>query len=478
VLFNSIDFAVFLPLVFAIYWLIPSKRYKLQNGVIFVASYVFYGWWDWRFLTLIFFSTTVDFYLSKYLSTTENETRRKFLLACSVIVNLGLLAVFKYLNFFLESFVTAYQLFGTGFEYDRIHIILPVGISFYTFQTLSYTIDVYRRKIQPSHDFLAFGAFVSFFPQLVAGPIERASNMLPQFNSLRKFDFIAAKDGLRQILWGLFIKMLIADQAAVYVNLIYGDHESYSGSTLLIGSILFAFQIYCDFAGYSHIAIGVGKLFGIQLMSNFAFPYFSRDIAEFWRRWHISLSTWFRDYVYIPLGGSRVGKAMAIRNITIVFVVSGFWHGANWTFIIWGFLHALFYLPLFLSGKNRENLAPITSGGYVPVFSDLLKILSTFLLTTLAWVFFRSESVSQAVDILINIFSSTFFSIPEIRPIFFFLLLIVFILVEWIGRHDQYAVEKTMNLMPRYLRWALYYSMIAFLLNSGTVEQDFIYFQF
>jgi D-alanyl-lipoteichoic acid acyltransferase DltB (MBOAT superfamily) len=378
----------------------------------------------------------------------------------------------------MDSFVGVFSFFGGSIDVDRLSIILPVGISFYTFQTLSYTIDVYKNKIKPTNDFLAFGSFVSFFPQLVAGPIERASNMLPQFTGPRKFDPTLAKEGLRQMLWGLFIKIMIADTAAVYVNMIYSDYSSYSGSTLLLGSVLFAFQIYCDFAGYSSIAIGVGKLFGVQLMKNFDFPYFSRDIAEFWRRWHISLSTWFRDYVYIPLGGSRVGKWLSFRNITIVFLVSGFWHGANWTFVVWGALHALYYFPLFFSGNNRANTGPIAANSHLPSPKEFFQILSTFLLTTLAWVFFRAADVGSAIEIIQTIFSVSLFTIPEVRPLNLIALLGVFIIIEWMGRNDEYAVEKMLDYIPRYFRWAVYYVVIWILVNTNNVEQDFIYFQF
>jgi len=324
-LFNSIEFAIFLPIVFILYWFVTNRDLRVQNLLLLVASYVFYGWWDYRFLSLIVFSSIVDYSIGLQMSKTDAQNKRKLLLFASLCVNLGLLGFFKYYNFFIDSFVDAFTFFGHSINPDRLNIILPVGISFYTFQTLSYTIDVYKRKLEPTKDILSFFAFVSFFPQLVAGPIERATNL----------------DGMRQILWGLFKKVAIADNCAVFVNLIFANSADHSGSTLFIGAILFAFQIYCDFSGYSDIAIGTARLFGFNLMKNFAFPYFSRDIAEFWRRWHISLSTWFRDYLYIPLGGSRGSNYVKIRNTFIIFIVSGFWHGANWTFIVWGFLNAL-----------------------------------------------------------------------------------------------------------------------------------------
>jgi len=344
-LFNSLDFALFLPIVFCLYWFVTANNLRLQNLLIVIASYFFYGWWDWRFLSLILFSTTADYLIGLRLSIEETKKKRKLLLWLSILINIGFLGFFKYYNFFLENFQSAFLFFGKEISLGSLSIILPVGISFYTFQTLSYTIDIYKRKLTPCKDFIFFAAFVSFFPQLVAGPIERASNLLPQFYNKRKFDYYLAVDGLRQILIGFFKKVVIADNCAEFANLAFNDTINQSGIVLLFGAIFFAFQIYGDFSGYSDIAIGISKLFGFKLKQNFAFPYFSRDIAEFWRRWHISLSTWFRDYLYIPLGGSRGSNLMKIRNTFIIFIVSGFWHGANWTFIIWG----LFKCNLFFA---------------------------------------------------------------------------------------------------------------------------------
>jgi len=395
-LFNSIEFAIFLPLVFIIYWFIANNNLRIQNFLIVIASYIFYGWWDWRFLSLIVFSSIVDFLVGNGLSKTDNHIKRKLLLLTSIVVNIGFLGFFKYFNFFAESFSNAFTLLGKPIDPVRLSIILPVGISFYTFQTLSYSIDVYKRKLEPTKNLIAFFAFVSFFPQLVAGPIERATNLLPQFYKKRFFNYNMAVDGIRQILWGLFKKMVIADNAAIFVNDIFSNYHDYSGSTLFLAAILFAFQIYGDFSGYSDIAIGTARLFGFNLMQNFAFPYFSRDIAEFWRRWHISLSSWFRDYVYIPLGGSRGSRLIVTRNIFIIFVVSGFWHGANWTFLVWGALNAVYFLPLMLTNKNRSNTDTVAQNKYLPSTKETLQMGLTFLLTIIAWVFFRSESVGHA----------------------------------------------------------------------------------
>ena len=480
-LFNSIDFAIFLPVVFLLYWFVTNKNLKLQNLLLVAASYVFYGWWDWRFLSLIIFSTVVDYLVGIGLSNQENQSRRKLLLFASIFVNLGFLGLFKYYDFFLDNFKNAFLFFGTEINARSLDIILPVGISFYTFQTLSYSIDVYKRKLIPTKNFLAFSAFVSFFPQLVAGPIERATNLLPQFFKKRKFEYSKAVDGLRQILWGLFKKIVIADNCALYANLIFNNSEDYSGSTLVLGALFFTFQIYCDFSGYSDIAIGTSRLFGFNLMQNFNFPYFSRDIAEFWRRWHISLSTWFRDYVYIPLGGSRGGTLMKVRNTFIIFIVSGFWHGANWTFIVWGALNAIYFLPLLLTKNNRNNLDIVAKGKYLPGIKDVLMILLTFCLTVFAWIFFRAENIAHALSYISGIFKdpASFVSFEvywEYKKVILFIGILM--IAEWIGREDQYALESLGVNWGRPFRYAMYYAIIFAIFWFRGEEQQFIYFQF
>jgi D-alanyl-lipoteichoic acid acyltransferase DltB (MBOAT superfamily) len=444
-LFNSIDFAIFLPIVFVIYWFVLQGRLRLQNLLIVVASYVFYGWWDPRFLALIVFSTVVDYFIGLSMAQSQRAGLRKLLLWVSLGVNLGLLGFFKYYNFFLENFQAAFSFLGYEMSASSLQVVLPVGISFYTFQTLSYSIDIYRGKLEPRRDFIAFSAFVSFFPQLVAGPIERASNLLPQFQYPRSFNYSLAVDGLRQILWGLFKKVVIADNCAIIANYMFAHSAEMEGSGLLLGAIFFAFQIYGDFSGYSDIAIGVARLFGFQLMRNFAFPYFSRDIAEFWRRWHISLSTWFRDYLYIPLGGSRGGTGMKVRNTFIIFVVSGFWHGANWTFIIWGLLNALYFLPLLLSENNRRHIEIVARDRKWPTIRESALMLNTFILTVLAWIFFRADSLSHALEYLSGIFSRSFFRWPDFELIESMatssLLLVFFLIVEWFGRKGQYGLD-------------------------------------
>ncbi|AEL25967.1 MBOAT family O-acyltransferase [Cyclobacterium marinum] len=482
-LFNSIDFAIFLPIVFILYWSISNKNLKWQNSLIVLASYLFYGWWDWRFLSLILFSTLVDYTVGRLLKIEENQTKRKVLLWISLIVNLGFLGFFKYYNFFLDNFISAFSFFGTQINVSSLNIILPVGISFYTFQTMSYTIDVYKRKLEPTTDFIAFSAFVSFFPQLVAGPIERATNLLPQFFKKRTFNYSEAVDGMRQILWGLFKKIVIADNCARFADVIFNNSADYSGSTLILGAVLFSFQIYGDFSGYSDIAIGTSRLFGFNLMQNFNFPYFSRDIAEFWRRWHISLSTWFRDYLYIPLGGSRGGMGMKIRNTFIIFIVSGFWHGANWTFIAWGALNAIFFLPLLLTKNNRNNIKPVAEGKTFPNLKELSSMLITFGLIVFAWIFFRANNIEHAISYISGILSPSLFSIPEFEgrghSIVVILLLVIFVLIEWNGREGQYAIANLGHKRIRAIRWS-YYALIIFAIGMfmPSVESPFIYFQF
>jgi len=383
-LFNSIEFGIFLPIVFILYWFVFKKNIKARNIFLILISYVFYGWWDWRFLSLIIISSIIDYFVGIKITKSDNKKHQKLFLLLSIFVNLGFLGFFKYFNFFIDNFYDAFTILGTHFNKPSLTILLPVGISFYTFQTMSYSIDVYQRKLTPTKDIFAFFAYVSFFPQLVAGPIERAKNLLPQFYTKKTFDYPQAADGMRQILWGFFKKIVIADSAAIYVNNIFANYTDYSGSTLIIGGILFAFQIYGDFSGYSDIAIGTARLFGFNLMRNFAFPYFSRDIAEFWRRWHISLSSWFKDYVYIPLGGSRGTKAKMIRNTFIIFIVSGFWHGANWTFVIWGTLNAIYFLPLLLAKKNRKNIEIVAHNKLLPNIREIWQIGTTFFLTVVA----------------------------------------------------------------------------------------------
>ena len=476
-LFNSFEYLLFLPTVFLLYWFVFNKHIKLQNLLLLAVSYVFYGWWDWRFLSLIVFSSIIDFYCGIYINKSKSEQLKKRWLILSMLVNLGFLGVFKYFNFFSKSLEEALHSVGYQIDTLTLNIILPVGISFYTFQTMSYTIDVYRNKLKPTKDSVAFFAFVSFFPQLVAGPIERATNLLPQFYKKRTLDYNQATDGLRQILWGLFKKIVIADNCAIIVNQIFDNYTDYNASTLIIGAIFFAFHIYGDFSGYSVIAIGTSRLFGFNLMQNFAFPYFSRDIAEFWRRWHISLSTWFRDYVYIPLGGSRGGISMKIRNTFIIFIVSGFWHGANWTFIIWGALNAVYFLPLLLLNKNRTNTNVVAENKTIIGFKELFQVILTFGLTTMAWIFFRAPNITYAIDYISKIFNKSAFHAPQVtlKP---FVFIIILIIIEWLQRDKKHALAFSDSKISKPLRWVLYYTLIIIIFWFGAEKQEFIYFQF
>jgi alginate O-acetyltransferase complex protein AlgI len=481
-LFNSIQFALFLPILFVLYWFVTQKSLRAQNILLLIASYFFYAFWDWRFLFLLVFSTLLDYFTGIKMHEAKNRRLKKTWFWLSVGINLGFLGVFKYYNFFAASFASALSQFGLTVHPASLNVILPVGISFYTFHGLSYVIDIYKDKIKPEKNFINYSLFVSFFPLLVAGPIERATHLLPQIQAKRSFDYSKAADGLRQILWGLFKKIVIADNCAEFANVIFNNPGDYSGSTHLLGALFFTFQIYCDFSGYSDIALGTARLFGIELLRNFAFPYFSRDIAEFWRRWHISLSSWFRDYLYIPLGGSKGGTWMRVRNTFIIFIVSGFWHGANWTFIIWGALNALYIMPSILFKTNRNNLDIVAPGKNFPTVKDFMAIALTFGLTVFAWIFFRAESVTQAIHFIAEIASRSLFTVPNFPRMTTGLITIGFVIllltIEWMGREQPYAIAKLGIRWPRPVRWTVYYIIILLIFVFAGSNQQFIYFQF
>ncbi|MBE9576427.1 MBOAT family O-acyltransferase [Flavobacterium proteolyticum] len=477
-LFNTLQYFIFLPIVFIIYWWANNKSLKLQNILLLIASYYFYACWDWRFLFLLIFSTGLDYYTGLKMYDASTIKSKKFWFWLSVVVNLGFLGVFKYYNFFAASFADFLSHFGFQVNIGTLEIILPVGISFYTFHGLSYVIDIYKNRIEPERNIVDYSLFVSYFPLLVAGPIERATHLLPQLKKKRDFSYYNAVDGLRQILWGLIKKVVIADNCALYANAIFDNPESHSGSSLVLGAVFFAFQIYGDFSGYSDIALGSSRLLGIELLKNFNYPYFSRDIAEFWRRWHISLSTWFRDYLYIPLGGSQGGMWMKVRNTFIIFLVSGFWHGANWTFIVWGALNALYIMPSIILNTNRNNLEIVAKGKFLPSVKDFCHILLTFGLTVIAWIFFRAASVSQAFLYLKGIFSNSILSIPENLPKMELLLCGCFLLMEWLGRENNYAIANFGKSWYVIFRWSFYLFLILMLIYFGAKEQNFIYFQF
>jgi alginate O-acetyltransferase complex protein AlgI len=482
-LFNSLEFFIFLPVVFLLYWFVFKKHLKTQNVLLLIASYVFYGLWDWRFLSLILLSTIVDYYVGISIYRNTSQLKRKLWLWVSVIFNIGLLGFFKYYNFFVDSWIDMVSLFGYDIKSTwTLSVILPVGISFYTFQTMSYSFDVYYKKLQPTRDFISFAAFVSFFPQLVAGPIERASQLLPQIQQKRVFNYIQQVGGLKLILWGLFKKVVIADSLGPLVDDIFAHYTDYSSSTLILGVVLFSFQIYGDFSGYSDIAIGTAKLFGIELMSNFKFPYFSRNIAEFWKRWHISLSSWFTSYVYIPLGGSRVSKTKVIRNVFIVFLISGFWHGANWTFIFWGLLHACAFIPLLLLNINkRYHGSDFVIGSNARIIKECFAVLFTFCLVTFSWIFFRSESILEAFQYIYHLFTSVhldaYTHVKGYRMIDYYILLLLFVTYEFIIRKDE---REPIPFKSKYTRFITYTLLIfgMLLFFDSDVDRSFIYFQF
>jgi alginate O-acetyltransferase complex protein AlgI len=479
-IFNSIDFALFLPIVFGLYWFVTNKNLKAQNILLLLSSYVFYAWWDEKFLLLLMFSTFLDYFTGIRMHLAKTIGYKKFWFWLSISVNVGFLAVFKYFNFFAASFATLLESCGLKVDVWTLNIILPVGISFYTFHGLSYVIDIYKERIKPERDFVDYAVFVSFFPLLVAGPIERATHLLPQIQRPRIFDYTKAVDGLRQILWGLFKKVVVADGCAEYANLIFNGADDYTGSTLLMGAIFFTFQIYCDFSGYSDIALGTARLFGIELLRNFSFPYFSRDIAEFWRRWHISLSTWFRDYLYIPLGGSKGGTWMKVRNTFIIFIVSGFWHGANWTFIVWGALNALYFMPLLLTNSNRSNLEIVAKGRYFPSLREFLGMILTFTMALIGWIFFRAKDMSAALSFIKNMFTESLLKEPDIPELAYVPVVFIFILllIEWMGREGKYALETFSTNWYTPIRWLFYAVLIGCIIVLSGKEQEFIYFQF
>lgn len=479
-LFNSFEFLLFLPVVFLLYWKV-FYRLRVQNLFVVAASYLFYGWWNWRFLLLIALTTVCSYASGLLLERFDGrDGLRKLVSISNIVLNLGVLCIYKYFDFFSASLSAMMAALGIGLDKVTLDLILPVGISFYTFQALSYTIDVYRGKIAPTHDVPAFFAYISFFPQLVAGPIELATNLLPQFLGPRRFDYGQAVEGMRQILWGLFKKIVVADNCAEVVNYVFDGYQSIDGGMLVWGGVFFAFQIYGDFSGYSDIAIGTARLFGIRLMRNFNFPYLSRDIAEFWRRWHISLNTWFIDYIYIPLGGSRRGTAIAIRNVLVIFLLSGLWHGADWTFVGWGAFNALLFIPLLIAGKNRTHSSGVVAAGRVtPTLLELLQIAVTFAFVTVGWIIFRSDTVSQAWGYIYRMFAE----FEPVLPLMYKKALVsvaILMAVEWLQREREFGLQFPDKGLFRHkvVRWVVYYMVFLLILVWSHSPEDFIYFQF
>lgn len=479
-LFNSFEFLVFLPIVFLLYWFVFRTR-KWQNLLVVVASYTFYGWWDWRFLFLIALTSICSFASGWLIEHYEgHRQRQRWVSAANIVLNLGILGFFKYYNFFVENLDALLRSLGWQLDWVTINILLPVGISFYTFQALSYTIDVYQKKLPATHDVVEFFAYISFFPQLVAGPIERATNLLPQFQRQRTFDYTQAVDGMRQMLWGFLKKLVIADNCATLVNEYWNQYDALPGMTLFLLGVLFTFQIYCDFSGYSDIAIGCARLFGFNLMRNFNFPYFSRSIPEFWRRWHISLTTWFRDYIYFPLGGSRCDKWKIIRNVYIVWAISGLWHGANWTFVCWGLFHATLLAIYNVFSINTKYEHVVAYGHYLPSIKEALQMALTFVLTIIGWIIFRAESMTQAAEYLTAMVRNKFFDPSLLYKKPYLLFGMALLAIEWLQRDKQHALQfsaiKPFNY--RAVRWGIYFLIIMMISIYAGASQQFIYFQF
>ena len=494
-LFNSIEFAIFLPVVFMLYWFITNKNLSVQNVFLLIASYFFYGWWDRRFLCLLAMLSLTNYLLGVGIGNTLTDRRGKIWMITGLIINLGVLGVFKYYNFFIDSFINLVSLVGYNLPRSTTKIIIPMGISFYVFLSLSYIIDIYKNKLTANRNIIEVLLSLSFFPIILAGPIQRPATLLPQITRKREFDYNQAVDGLKQILWGLFVKVVIADNLAVYVEDFFLNYTRYSGSTLLLGAIFYTVQIYADFSGYSDMAIGIAKLFGFNLMRNFAYPYLSRNITEFWKRWHISLTTWFRDYVFLPISFAVSWRikgeyTLLIKTDLFIYIVAsiitwfltGLWHGANYTFIIWGMIHGFFLIIYHIQKNPRKKLFKrlnISNNHLAVVYFETIITISVVMI---AWIFFRSETIGQAFKYLSKIFSLSLFSIPHFphmrHALALFILVIGFVYIEWLGKEDQYAIANLGNKWNRILRYALFYAIIIAIIWFGGRHQKFIYFQF
>ena len=477
-LFNSFEFILFLPIVFCLYWFLPKGRLPLQNLIIIVSSYVFYAWLDVRFLGLIVLTSLSTWFAALYVDASDGKRKGRWWVSlANIVLNIGILCVFKYLNFFGENFARLFQLLGFEFSWTTRTLVLPIGISFYTFTALSYSLDVYMGKLKAERNLLTVFSYVAFFPQLLAGPIARATHLMPQFRSVRTFDYASAVEGMRQILWGLFKKVVIADNIAVLIAPIFDNYQEYSASTLLLGAFYFTIQIYCDFSGYSDMAIGIARLFGIRLLPNFSTPYFSRNVAEFWRRWHISLNTWFRDYIYIPLGGNRVSRFVTIRNTMIIFAVCGFWHGASWTFVVWGIYHGLLFIPLILTGGNKRYKGVICENSVLPSLREIGGVIMTFIAVMFGWILFRSETISQGAGYICGIFDASLFSIPGFINIKVLILTIFMFIVEWHGRKHEFAFNVE-AIRSAWVRRGIYLFVLLLIFLFGRTSESFIYFNF
>ena len=488
-LFNSLSFLIFLPIIFTLYWSVNRQNIKYQNWILLAASYFFYSCWDWRFLFLLLFSTFLDYYTGIKMSSSTTEKSKKVWYWLSICINLGLLGVFKYYNFFTTSFTDLLHSFGLNVNPHTLNIILPVGISFYTFHGLTYVIDINNGKIKPERNFIDYSLFVSFFPLLVAGPIERATHLLPQIKNTRTFDISKAIDGLRQILWGLFKKIVIADQCAEYVNMIFNNTGDHTGATLVLGAVIFTIQVYCDFSGYSDIALGTARLFGIELIQNFNFPFFAQNISDFWRRWHISLSSSLNDYVFTPLAiqWRNLGNLSSYLALLVTFFFSGLWHGANWTFIVWGLLNAFYIIISTIFKLNKNNLKIVSQGQLFPTLKEFLSMTLTFGLFAFSMIFFRSVDLSHAMSYVSRLFIGIIDkqSYVDLINLFFWdigyslpLFIIFFILIEWLGRDQKFALQKIGIKWPLMLRWTFYFCLMFSSLYFSGSKEEFIYFQF
>jgi alginate O-acetyltransferase complex protein AlgI len=495
-LFNSTEFAIFLPIVFLLYWLVTYKNLKTQNILLLIAGYVFYGWWDWRFLLLLTLLSLANYFIGIKIDNNETIKKRKIWLITGIVTNIGILGIFKYYNFFIDSFIDLVSLFGYALPRSTTKIILPVGISFYVFLSLSYIIDIYKKNLTANRKIVEVLLTLSFFPIILAGPIQRPASLLPQISKHREFHYSQASDGLKQILWGLFTKIVIADNLAVYVDDFFLNYSSYAGSSLFLGGVFYTIQIYTDFSGYSNMAIGIAKLFGFSLMQNFAYPYFSRDIVEFWKRWHISLTSWFRDYVFLPLSFTiswrlKGEKVLFIKTDLFLYIVAsaitwfltGLWHGAKYTYIIWGIIHGFFLIIYKWQLKPRKRILKnlgISNNNFFVVFTETT---ITIIIIMITWVFFRAENLREAVLYLNGIFSNSIFSIPEFRGmkmgLIISFLVLLFLITEWFGREQQYAISHLGITWKRPYRWAMY-SFIIFLIGMfmQTKQTPFLYFQF
>ena len=476
--FVSIEFSLFMPIIFLLYWSLNNKNAKIQNLFLLAASYFFYAWWNWRFLSLILVCSITNYYAGLLMLKYKQQKVRKIILFTCCLVCLGVLGVFKYYNLFITSFVNVICLFGINMQVKTLNLILPLGISFYTFHTLTYTIEVYRRKFEPTKDVVSFFLFVSIFPLAMAGPIERATNLLPQIYNKRTFNYNQAVDGMRQILWGLFKKVVIADNCATYVNRIFDTYQNQSSSALILGLFFFAFQLYCDFSGYSDMAIGMGKLLGFKFLQNFNYPYFATSFSDYWKRNHISMTQWFMDYVYYPMTNNKTKLWQWNLCMIITFLLSGLWHGAGWTFVIWGLYQGIFIVISMNSQKRRRRFEKkYNLKDNFPY--TLLRMFMTFGIVCLGLVFFRADSIGQAIEYfgkMLNTNSIQMLPIEWQEVLLLGFLVICMIIIEWIGKEQQYALE----LMPskRIIRWSIYIFIGLVILIMGGEKQEFIYFQF